>query len=62
MRILLAHAIGWVLVLKEKPRQAQRGLSQSTEIAILLAAALAIAVAIGGIVTLYVKNKLKGFS
>ena len=58
----LARAIGWVMVLKDKPRQAQRGLSQSTEIAILLAAALAIAVAIGGIVTLYVKNKLKGFS
>jgi uncharacterized membrane protein len=54
-------AIGWLMALKADSRQAQRGLSQSTEIAILLAAALAIAVAIGGIVTMYVKNKLEGF-
>lgn len=57
----LELAIGWITLLKDDPRQAQRGLSQSTEIAILLAAALAIALAIAGVVTAYVKGKLQGF-
>jgi uncharacterized membrane protein len=62
MKKTMAVAIGSLIALKDNPRQAQRGLSQSTEIAILLAAALAIALVIGGLVTAYVKNKMKGFN
>jgi uncharacterized membrane protein len=62
MKKTMAVAIGTVIALKDNPRQFQRGLSQSTEIAILLAAALAIALVIGGLVTAYVKNKMKGFN
>ncbi len=61
MKRLMAVVIGSLIVLKENPRQSQRGLSQSTEIAILLAAALAIALVIGGLVTVYVRNQMKGF-
>lgn len=62
MNRMLAAVIGTLIMAKEDPRQSQRGLSQSTEIAILLAAALAIALVIGGLVTAYVKNKMKGFN
>lgn len=56
-----ARVIGWLMLLKDNPRRAQRGLSQSTEIAILLAAALVLAGLIVGVVTPFVKSKLNGF-
>lgn len=46
------------LVSAPVPPRSQRGLSQSTEIAILTGAVVAIAVAIGTAITIYVNAKL----
>ena len=61
MKRYLELAVGWILALKSDPRQAQRGLSQSTEVAILLAAALTVAAAIVVAVKAFVSKKLAGF-
>jgi hypothetical protein len=57
----LARVIGWIVWGHQWPHRDRRGLSQSTEIAILLAAALVIAGLIVGIVTPFVRSKLQGF-
>ncbi len=50
--------LGTVLGLSRSPRQDQRGLSQSTEIAILLGAAVLVALAVLAFVTGYVGDRL----
>lgn len=58
MRTQLATAIGWWINFKHAPRRNERGLSQSTEVAILLGAAVLVALAILGFVTGYVQDRL----
>lgn len=57
MTTLMHTLIGFLL---NPPKRDERGLSQSTENAILLAGAVAVAVTIVGAVTLYVNGKLGG--
>ncbi|SDS74089.1 hypothetical protein [Microlunatus soli] len=57
MRAQLATALGWWINVKHAPRD-ERGLSQSTEVAILLGAAVLVALAILGFVTGYVQDRL----
>ena len=53
------HLVGLIVSLQQAPRtRDERGLSQSTENAILLAGAVAIAITIVGIVTAFVTGKL----
>lgn len=56
------RTIGRILQLRDAtaPRRDQRGLSQSTENAILLAGAVAVAVIIIGVITEYVRSNLPG--
>lgn len=58
MKSIIATVLGWYLVLKQDPKQAQRGLSQSTEVAILVAAAFAVATLIVVTIRGFVKSKL----
>lgn len=58
MRSIIATILGSYLILKRSPRQAQRGLSQSTEVAILVAAAFAVATLIVLTIRGFVKSKL----
>jgi hypothetical protein len=58
MKRQLHLLIGTVMIMKRAPRQDQRGLSQSTEIAILLGAAVLVALAILAFVTGYVSDRL----
>lgn len=52
MTKLVALWIGWLLEVKHPRTESQRGLSQSTEVAILLGAAAAVAI----VIMLFVKN------
>lgn len=47
-----------LIVLWQDPKQRERGLSQSTENAILLAGAVAVATIVITVITVYVKGKL----
>lgn len=58
MKPHFAAMIGWWINLRHTPRREQRGLSQSTEVAILLGAAVLVALAILGFVTGYVQDRL----
>lgn len=58
MKSIISTMLGWYLVLKRDPKQAQRGLSQSTEVAILVAAAFAVATLIVVTIRGFVKSKL----
>jgi hypothetical protein len=58
MKSLITAVLGWYLFLKQDPKQAQRGLSQSTEVAILVAAAFAVATLIVLTIRTFVKSKL----
>lgn len=58
MKSIMTAMLGWYLMLKRDPRQAQRGLSQSTEVAILVAAAFAVATLIVITIRAFVKSKL----
>jgi hypothetical protein len=58
MRKQLNLLIGTLTTMKNAPGQTQRGLSQSTEIAILLGAAVLVALAILAFVTGYVGDRL----
>jgi len=58
MTRLVALCLGWVLTLKNPRSDRERGLSQSTEVAILLGAAAAVAIAIMLFVKGYVTNRL----
>jgi len=49
---LVALSLGWLLTLKNRRSDRERGLSQSTEVAILLGAAAAVAI----IIMLFIKN------
>lgn len=55
MKNLFPLLLGWLL---SPPRRDERGLSQSTENAILLAGAVTIAMLVIGAVTVYVSSKL----
>jgi hypothetical protein len=50
--------VGMLLVARAAPARDERGLSQSTETAILIAAAVAVAMGILGAVTVFVSRKL----
>jgi len=55
--------IGTVLTLRDRPiRRDQRGLSQSTENAVLLIGAITIAAIVIAAVTNYVQSKLQGLA
>lgn len=58
MKTQFATMIGWWINLKHGPRRSERGLSQSTEVAILLGAAVLVALTILGFVTGYVQDRL----
>lgn len=62
MKSIITAMLGWYLVLKRDPKQAQRGLSQSTEVAILVAAAFAVATLIVLTIRGFVKSKLGDIS
>ena len=56
-------AIGTLLTLRDRPlRRDERGLSQSTENAVLLIGAITIAAIVIAAVTNYVQNKLQGLA
>lgn len=52
------NAVGLVIQAQYTPRRNQRGLSQSTENAVLLTGAVALAIVVLGIVGRFVRNKL----
>jgi heme/copper-type cytochrome/quinol oxidase subunit 2 len=54
----LHHLLGTVMIMKHRSATDQRGLSQSTEIAILLGAAVLVALTILAFVTGYVSDRL----
>lgn len=56
---LVHHLVGAVVTLISQPRD-ERGLSQSTENAILLAGAAAVALIIITVITAYVTDRLPG--
>ncbi|HMR48132.1 MAG TPA: hypothetical protein PKE40_02730 [Arachnia sp.] len=60
MRRAIHRALGAVLTLSTPPRRDERGLSQSTENAILLAGAAAVALVIITVITKYVTDNLPG--
>lgn len=57
-RSAIHRVVGQVLVLDQRARSLHRGLSQSTENAILLTGAVALAIAVVGLVTSFVTGKL----
>jgi hypothetical protein len=57
---LICYVASVVAFLNAPTSRDERGLSQSTETAILIAAALAVAAAIVGAVTVFVSSKLAG--
>lgn len=57
-RSIFHRFIGEVLTVEHRARSLQRGLSQSTENAILLTGAVALAIAVIGLVTSFVTGKL----
>lgn len=57
---ILTTAVGlWIMLTRPAPRD-ERGLSQSTENAILLAGAVAVALIIIGVITEFVRSRLPG--
>lgn len=58
MTRMLAVAMGWLITLTRPRTDRERGLSQSTEVAILLGAAAAVAIVIMVFVKTYVGNRL----
>ena len=58
MKHQLATLLGWWVDLEHRPARDERGLSQSTEVAILLGAAVLVALAILAFVTGYVHDRL----
>lgn len=54
----LLSAVGLLVWLKEPPKRDERGISQSTESAILLAGAVAVALLVVLVVRRYVTSKL----
>ena len=58
---LIHNAFGlWLQLTDDAPRRDERGLSQSTENAVLLAGAAVIALLIIGVITNYVRDNLPG--
>lgn len=55
---LLAHALGLLLLVSRPRRRDERGLSQSTENAILLGGAVTVATLVIVAVTAYVQSKM----
>ncbi len=55
---LALSALGLLVLLKDSPKRDERGISQSTESAILLAGAVVVALAVVALITTYVRNKL----
>ncbi|NLT30368.1 MAG: hypothetical protein GXX86_07920 [Propionibacterium sp.] len=58
LHTLLATAVGAVLLLVRPPARDERGLSQSTENAILLAGAVTVAGIVVTAITVYVRSRL----
>lgn len=58
MTRFVALSLGWLLTLKNPRSDSERGLSQSTEVAILLGAAAAVAIVIMLFIKNYVSNRL----
>jgi hypothetical protein len=58
MTRLAALALGWMITLKQPRSRSERGLSQSTEVAILLGAAAAVAIVIMLFIKGYVSDRL----
>lgn len=58
MKEQLTGLIGWWINVKHRSAEDERGLSQSTEVAILLGAAVLVALAILAFVTGYVNDRL----
>ncbi len=58
VKTLARTALGLLVLLRHPPTRDERGLSQSTENAILLAGAVTVAVIVLGVITAYVKSHL----
>ncbi|QGN34569.1 hypothetical protein [Microlunatus sp. Gsoil 973] len=58
MTRLIALSLGWMITLKSRRARSERGLSQSTEVAILLGAAAAVAIVIMLFVKGYVSDRI----
>ena len=57
---LIHFLVGALMILRTPPRRDERGLSQSTENAILLAGAVAVALLVVSVITAYVRDRLPG--
>jgi hypothetical protein len=60
MRTLLMSLTGLLVLLKDRERRDERGLSQSAETAILIAGAVTVALILIGLVTTFVRSKMAG--
>jgi hypothetical protein len=54
----IAMLVGLMVMLKERPAQDERGLSQSAETAILVAGAVTVALLVVALITAFVRGKL----
>ena len=58
LKSLMLSALGMLVLLKEPRSRDERGLSQSSENAILLAGAVSVAIIVVTVITTYVRGKL----
>lgn len=58
IKSLMLSAVGMLVLLKEPRSRDERGLSQSSENAILLAGAVSVALVVVTVITAYVRGKL----
>lgn len=58
LKTLVGTVLGTVLLLRDPPARDERGLSQSSENAILLAGAVTLAIAVVTIISVFVKSHL----
>jgi hypothetical protein len=60
MKALITSLAGLVILLQDRDRRDERGLSQSAETAILIAGAVTVALILIGLVTTFVRSKMAG--
>ena len=58
MRSLMTSLVGLLVLLKDRDKRDERGLSQSAETAILIAGAVTVALILIGLVTTFVRSKM----
>jgi hypothetical protein len=60
MRSLVTSLAGLLILLEDRGKRDERGLSQSAETAILIAGAVTVALILIGLVTTFVRSKMAG--